>query len=42
MDVHAPTKPLGTGLVELEGSTAWIPDGWRGEWRGASLVVTRT
>jgi N-methylhydantoinase A len=30
-----------TGVVELDGSTAWIPDGWRAEWRGGSLVVTR-
>jgi N-methylhydantoinase A len=30
------------GVVELDGSTAWIPDGWAGEWRDGSLVVTRT
>jgi hypothetical protein len=30
-----------TGTVELEGSTAWIPPGWRGDWRDGSLVVTR-
>jgi N-methylhydantoinase A len=41
MYVHAPTKPIRTGLVELDGATAWIPDGWRGEWRSGSLVVTR-
>jgi len=31
-----------TGLVELDGSTAWIAPGWRGDWRDGSLVVTRT
>jgi N-methylhydantoinase A len=30
------------GLVELDGSTAWIPEGWRGEWRDGSLVVSRS
>jgi N-methylhydantoinase A len=30
-----------TGVVELAGSTAWIPSGWQGEWRDDSLVVTR-
>ncbi len=34
-------RPPVTGLVELDGSTAWIPDGWLGTWRGGSLVVTR-
>ena len=33
--------PTATGLVELDGSTAWIPPGWRGDWRDGSLVVTR-
>ena len=33
--------PPATGLVELTGSTAWIPPGWRGDWRDGSLVVTR-
>ncbi len=37
----APERPTATGLVELDGATAWIPDGWRGEWRSGSLVVTR-
>jgi len=37
-----PPRPSVTGLVELDGSTAWIPPGWRGEWRNGSLVVTRT
>ncbi|NUT54597.1 MAG: hydantoinase/oxoprolinase family protein, partial [Thermoleophilia bacterium] len=41
MHTHAPARPSGTGLVELEGATAWVPDGWRGEWRAGSLVVTR-
>jgi N-methylhydantoinase A len=38
----APDRPPVTGVVELDGSTAWIPPGWRGEWRGGSLLVTRT
>ncbi len=37
-----PERPAVTGRVELDGSTAWIPPGWRGEWRDGSLVVTRT
>jgi N-methylhydantoinase A len=37
----APDRPPVTGVVGLEGSTAWVPPGWRGEWRGGSLVVTR-
>ncbi len=36
-----PPRPAATGVVELDGSTAWIPPGWRGEWRDGSLVVTR-
>ena len=36
-----PPRPAATGLVELDGSTAWIPPGWRGDWRDGSLVVTR-
>ena len=36
-----PARPPVTGLVELDGSTTWIPDGWLGIWRGGSLVVTR-
>ena len=39
---HASPRPAATGLVELEGSTAWIPPGWQGDWRDGSLVVTRT
>ena len=39
---HASPRPAATGLVELDGSTAWIPPGWRGDWRDGSLVVTRT
>jgi N-methylhydantoinase A len=35
------SEKVGPGLVELEGSTAWIPRGWRGEWRSGALVVTR-
>ena len=41
MGTHAHTFGSATGVVELEGSTAWIPPGWRGEWRAGSLVVTR-
>ena len=37
----APPRPAEPGLVELDGSTAWIPSGWRGEWRDGALVVTR-
>ena len=37
----APPRPAATALVELDGSTAWIPPGWRGDWRDGSLVVTR-
>ena len=36
-----PGRPVEPGLVELDGSTAWIPAGWRGEWRDGALVVTR-
>ena len=42
-ELRLPPTPEGpplTGLVELDGSTAWIPPGWRGEWRAGSLVVT--
>jgi N-methylhydantoinase A len=42
MHTHGPDRPSGTGVVELDGSTAWIPDGWRADWRDGSLVVTRT
>ena len=40
---HRPpsARPAATGVVELEGSTAWIPPGWTGRWRDGSLVVTR-
>jgi N-methylhydantoinase A len=38
---HAPPRPAGTGVIELEGSTAWVPRGWQSEWREGSLVVTR-
>jgi N-methylhydantoinase A len=41
MYAHAPSHGSTSGVVELEGATAWIPDGWRGERRGGSLVVTR-
>ena len=41
MGTHGPDRPSGTGVVELDGATAWIPDGWRAEWRAGSLVVTR-
>mgnify|MGYP000044069114 CR=1 FL=1 len=41
MGADGHSRPTATGLVELEGATAWIPEGWRGEWRGGSLVVTR-
>ncbi|HSO01013.1 MAG TPA: hypothetical protein VLS46_00695, partial [Gaiellaceae bacterium] len=34
-------RPPVTGVVELDGSTAWIPPGWRGDWRDGALVVTR-
>jgi N-methylhydantoinase A len=30
-----------TGLVELDGSTAWIPQGWRAAWRDGGLLVKR-
>jgi N-methylhydantoinase A len=40
--VHPSPRPAEPGLVELDGSTAWIPAGWSGEWRDGSLVVTRT
>ena len=41
VQAHASARPPATGLVELDGSTAWIPPGWRGDWRDGSLVVTR-
>jgi N-methylhydantoinase A len=39
--VQRPSRTAGTGVIELDGSTAWIPKGWQGEWRDGSLVVTR-
>ncbi|MDQ3066922.1 MAG: hypothetical protein M3R12_07215, partial [Actinomycetota bacterium] len=44
-ELHLPEQPGRapvTGLVELDGSTAWIPEGWLGTWRRGSLVVTRS
>ena len=41
VQAEASARPPATGLVELDGSTAWIPPGWRGDWRDGSLVVTR-
>ena len=41
VQADASARPPATGLVELDGSTAWIPPGWRGDWRDGSLVVTR-
>jgi N-methylhydantoinase A len=38
---QSPTALPAGGVVELEGSTAWIPEGWRATWRAGSLVVTR-
>jgi N-methylhydantoinase A len=35
------TSTPSPGMVQLDGSTAWIPPGWHGEWRAGSLVVTR-
>jgi N-methylhydantoinase A len=37
----APRRSSVTGVVELDGSTAWIPPGWRGDRRDGALVVTR-
>ena len=34
-------RPAEAGLVELDGSTVWIPPGWAGTRRAGSLVVTR-
>jgi N-methylhydantoinase A len=36
-----PRRVSGPGLVELEGSTLWIPPGWEGVRDGFSWVVTR-
>ena len=41
LHTRASPRPTATGLVELDGSTAWIPPGWQGDWRDGSLVVTR-
>ena len=41
VQAHGAARPTATGLVELNGSTAWIPPGWRGDWRDGSLVVIR-
>jgi N-methylhydantoinase A len=41
VQAHGAAGPTATGLVELNGSTAWIPPGWRGDWRDGSLVVIR-
>jgi N-methylhydantoinase A len=42
MYAHAPAHGDACGVVELDGATAWIPDGWRSERCAGSLVVTRT
>jgi len=39
--VGGAARPPVTGVVELDGSTAWVPPGWRGDWRDGALVVTR-
>jgi N-methylhydantoinase A len=36
-----PRRKSGPALVELEGSTLWIPPGWEGARDGPSWVVTR-
>ena len=36
-----PRRVSGPGLVELDGSTLWIPPGWVGARDGASWIVTR-
>jgi N-methylhydantoinase A len=36
-----PQRASGPALIELEGSTLWIPPGWEGAWDGSSWVVTR-
>ena len=41
VQTDAAARPPAKRLVELPGSTAWIPPGWRGDWRDGSLVVTR-
>jgi N-methylhydantoinase A len=35
-------KVVGPALLELDGATCWVPDGWRGETNGdGTLVLTR-
>jgi N-methylhydantoinase A len=41
VQTHTPAALEPAGVVELDGSTAWIPPGWRGAWRDGALVVTR-
>ncbi|HZC75963.1 MAG TPA: hypothetical protein VE220_08330, partial [Gaiellaceae bacterium] len=36
-----PQRLSGPALVELDGSTLWIPPGWEGARDGSSWVVTR-
>ena len=36
-----PQRRSGPALVELDGSTLWIPPGWEGAREGSSWVVTR-
>ena len=36
-----PQRLSGPALVELDGSTLWIPPGWEGARDGAGWVVTR-
>jgi len=36
-----PQRLSGPALLELDGSTAWIPPGWEGVRDGSSWVVTR-
>jgi N-methylhydantoinase A len=36
-----PSRESGPALIELDGSTLWIPPGWEGAWDGSSWVVTR-
>ncbi len=38
---QVPGRSFETGVTCLEGSTAWIPPGWTGQWRDGSLVVAR-
>lgn len=41
-EVRGARGAAGTGVIELDGATAYVPSGWHGEWRDGALVAART